>query len=115
MDADALLGSWIAESGGSALTFDADGTYSRVTSVDLGTTFAYGNISIDEVGTYVVGDATLTFTPTGGHYRRDGVDEGLDMSVRVMSARLAPNADQSATDLVLDDGIWTKDEPGGSA
>jgi hypothetical protein len=108
MDDTGLVGSWNAASGGSNIELRADGTYTRVSSLDLGITFAYGNISLDDEGTYAVRDGVMTFMPRSGHYRRDGVDEGADLSVRHQSCRLQPNEDRTGYDLVLDDGIWTR-------
>ncbi len=106
MDAKQLIGSWSAVSGDSNIEFKADGTYIRVTSVDMPMT--YTRLAIDDEGTYAVRDDTVTFTPLTGHYRRNGVDEGLDDTVREQHVRLAPNADGSGNDLVLDDAVWAR-------
>jgi hypothetical protein len=53
-------------------------------------------------------DDTVTFTPTSGHYRRNGVDEGFESKVRQATFRFEPNADQSGTNLVVDDIVYTK-------
>ena len=106
MNANELVGSWAAESGDSSLEFKPDGTYIRVTSVDLPMT--YEHLAIDDEGTYSLRGDTLTFTPKTGHYRRNGVDEGFDDKVREQKARLEPNGDQTGHDLVLDDAVWRK-------
>ena len=106
MDAIELVGSWNAASGDSNLEFKADGTYIHVMSLEMPMT--YTNLAIDDEGTYHVRDDIVTFTPTSGHYRRNGVDEGFDKKVREQRVRLETRADQSGFDLVLDDGVWTK-------
>ena len=108
MEMDALVGSWNSESGDVNLEFKADGTYIRVSSFDMGITFSYANLSIDEEGAYSLGDGTVTFTPTSGHYRRNGVDEGFELKVVEQSVRLEPNTDQSGYNLVLADSVFTK-------
>jgi hypothetical protein len=102
-DVSLLFGVWASDD--AKIEFDADGTYIRVTNV----AYSYSNVAIDEEGTYRLGDGTVIFTPTGGHYRRDGVDEGFDLTVTTQTIRLQPNADGSAYDLVLDDAVWTKE------
>jgi hypothetical protein len=109
-DISVMFGVWSSES--SKIEFHADGTYIRLTRVDLGITFSYSTIAIDEEGTYQLGDGNVTFTPTSGHYRRDGVDEGYELKVVVQTISLEPNADQTAWDLVLDGVVWTKDAAG---
>jgi hypothetical protein len=106
MDAIELVGSWNAVSGDSNLEFKADGTYIRVSSFDMPMT--YTHLAIDDEGTYVVRDDIVTFTPTSGHYRRNGVDEGFDTKIREQHVRLETRADHSGYDLILDDGVWTK-------
>jgi hypothetical protein len=99
MDAQTLVGSWMAESGDSHLEFKADGTYIRVTSIDF--PMSYTNLSIDDEGPFSTADGTITFTPTSGHYRRNGVDEGFDRTVRVVRARF--EVTEHGHDLILDD------------
>jgi hypothetical protein len=106
MDASELVGSWAAESGDSNLEFKSDGTYIRVTSVEIPGT--YEHLAIDDEGTYGLRGDMLMFTPKTGHYRRNGVDEGFDDTVRELRARLEPNADQTGHDLVLDAAVWRK-------
>jgi hypothetical protein len=106
MDAIKLIGSWNAVSGDSNLEFKADGTYIRVTRLDMPMT--YTHLAIDDEGTYDVRDDIVRFTPTSGHYRRNGVDEGYDNKIREQRVRLETRADQSGYDLILDDGVWTK-------
>jgi hypothetical protein len=50
----------------------------------------------------------MTFTPTSGHYRRNGVDEGFDSTVRQSTFRFEPNLDQTGTNLVIDDTVYAR-------
>jgi hypothetical protein len=102
-----LVGSWTAESGDSHLELKADGTYIRVSSVEMPMTFE--TIALDDEGTYTADDGTVTFTPTSGHYRRNGVDEGFDSKVRRAPFRFEPNRDRAGSDLVLDDNRYSKE------
>jgi hypothetical protein len=91
-----------------SVEFKADGTYLRVMSLDTGITFTYGNIAIDEEGTYEVHDGTVTLTPMSGHYRKNGVDEGFELKVRQWNFQLEPNADRTGYKLVLDGDTFTQ-------
>jgi hypothetical protein len=106
MDANALVGSWTLDSGDSHLEFKADGTYIRVSSVIFPTTYA--NIALDDEEPFSVSGDLVILTPTSGHYRRDGHDEGFDKTVRTHRARLESNGNED--NLILDDQIWTKDQ-----
>jgi hypothetical protein len=106
MDANALVGSYTLESGDSHLEFKADGTYIRVTSVIFPTT--YVNIALDDEGPFSVSGDLVTFTPTSGHYRRDGHDEGFDKTVRTQRARFESIGTED--NLILDDQVWTRDQ-----
>ena len=105
MDAAALVGSWTAESADAHLEFKADGTYIRVSSFVMPMT--YEKLALDDEGTYSLEADRVTFAPTSGHYRRNGVDEGFDDKVRVQAVRL--EAAGAANDLYLDDGRWMRD------
>jgi hypothetical protein len=107
MEIDALVGSWTADN--TNLEFKADGTYIRVSSFDMGITTTYANLSIDEEGTYNVAAGTVTFTPTSGHYRRNGVDEGFELEVRQASFRIEGGEGLSKPKLVLDTVEYAKD------
>ncbi len=106
MDANELVGSWLAESGYANVEFRADGTYIRVSSFEMPMTFE--TLAIDEEGTYAINDDIVTFTATSGHYRRNGVDEGFDLKVVDQSVRLESNADQTGYDLILSDSVWRR-------
>ena len=108
MDARTLVGSWTAESGDSNIEFRTDGTYIRVSSLQMPMT--YETLAIDDEGTFSVAADTLTFTPTSGHYRRNGVDEGFDRTVREQHARLEPSPDRPTSDLILDEGRWIRSD-----
>lgn len=108
MDTDGLVGSWTMESGDSNLDLKADGTYIRVSSFQMPITFE--TLAIDDEGTYSVTDATITFTPMTGHYRRNGVDEGFDSTVRQSTFRFEPKPDQTGTNLVIDDGAYIREQ-----
>ena len=102
MDVNLLVGSWKSESDDSTIELHADGTYLRVSSFVLPMT--YETIALDDQGTFAVGQDSLTFTPTSGHYVKNGVDEGFDPKVRQQQAQL----DSTGTSLVLDGFAWSR-------
>lgn len=104
MDPAVLVGSWSAASGDSHLEFRRDGTYLRVSSFVMPMT--YEAIALDDQGPYAVHDDVVTFTPTAGHYRRNGIDEGFDSRVREQRARL--EGDGAGASLFLDDSPWSR-------
>jgi len=102
MDANMLVGSWAAESGDSNIEFNADGTYLRVSSFVMPMT--YETIALDDQGTFAVSGDSVTFTPTTGHYLKNGVDEGFDAKVRRQQVEL----DAAGTSMSLDGFAWSR-------
>ena len=87
--------------GGSGMSyeFDADGNYVYGSFFDIA--IANETIAIYETGAYGVENDTLTFTPTSKSYKRNGVEEGDQLTPREFKFRLEPNLSQDGTNLVL--------------
>lgn len=118
MDSDALIGTWTTvssggfatesaagaistERGGSGMSyeFDADGNYVYGSFFDIA--IANETIAIYETGAYSVENDALTFMPTSKSYKRNGVEEGGELTTREFKFRLEPNLSQDGTNLVL--------------
>ena len=78
--------------------FRADGTYIYGSFFDIAITNE--TIAIYETGGYRVQDGTLRFVPTTKSYKRNGVEEGDELTERDFKFRLEPNG-QDGTNLVL--------------